>query len=320
MMEFTPALTPDEFSTHFADIKSLPRYDATLEKKSKHPWWDLDKEKVHDILKEVAELVLNAMNGLPKDDRELEHLLKSITKVQQIDRRPPIKVALLGAQGAGKSLLINALFDIDGLSLTGADGAACTSSIVKYAKYGPKDNPDDLKFNAEIKFLGREKREEMLKEHIKSYAQYYESLDDSDDEDGPRVRSFEQDELDRRLKDTAEDVFLTIFGSRENFMDSWSTSTFEEGEFMSICQAKCSEAMKKYDTDSTGVHGVPADSSAELMRKIKPFLTKIKGEPCLWPLVDNVTIRLQHDLLQQGLEIIDLPGKWQLRSLDQLWC
>ncbi|KAI4912024.1 hypothetical protein J4E90_006844 [Alternaria incomplexa] len=300
-------LTSDQFSKRFLEVKSVPKYDATQEQKADHDWWILDKTSVQVTLKEIAELVQSAMKGLPKDDRELEHLLKAITKVQQIEKKPPIKVALLGAQGAGKSLFINALFGIDGLSLTGADGAACTSAIVRYAQY-PNNEAGDQIFYAEIKFLNREKMEEMLKEHIKSYTQYYDDADDSDDEEGPRVKSFQQDELDRRLKDTAEDVFLTIFGSREQFKDSWSTSAYEEGEFMSICQAKCSEAMRKYDADSNGVHGVPAGSATELMKKIKPFLTKIKGEPCLWPLVDSVTIRLQHELLQQGLEIIDLPG------------
>ena len=123
-----------------------------------------------------------------------------------------------------------------------------------------------------------------------------------------RIKSFQEVEMERRLKDTAEDVFCTLFRNRADFQDTWSMCLNSEGEFESICQTKCIELMKSYDTDSNDVYGVLCDSPGELMRKIKIFLTKVKGEPCLWPPVDNITIRLQHDLLQQGLELIDLPG------------
>ena len=140
---------------------------------------------------------------------ELSHVLQSAT----------ITVGFLGAQGAGKSLTVNAIFDCDGLSLTGAEGAACTSSIIRYVLY-PRNTKNNNKFFAEIKFFTREKREELLKEHARSNFHYRNADDDSEDNDASRVKVLGQDDMERSLNDIAEDIFATLFGSYDDFLES----------------------------------------------------------------------------------------------------
>lgn len=296
-------LTFEGFQEIFPKIKSLPRYDSTAEEKTPHPWWDVDKAAIHGLLKDISEVTASCINGTEGLDKELQHISNTATKLEQVERGKTVKVALIGAQGAGKSLLINALFDCVGLSLTGAKGFACTSSIVKYA-YAPGE-----KFSAEVKFLNAVMREEMVDEHIRSYVDYFNDLEDSDDEDcGPRTRSSSEDEMDRKRKKTAEDFFDTIFGSRDEFMSAWSSNPVNTEEFKTLCQFKCKEAMDNYDLNAQGVVLVSKSSPEELLKAIKPFLSDVDGEICLWPIVDCVTIRINHPLLQEGLEIIDLPG------------
>jgi len=297
-----PLLDFGGFQDQSHRFKTVFKYDANAESKTPHDWWDLDRNTIHAILKDISEKVASCTKGKTGLDRELEHVVKTAVMLDQVERASPIKIALIGAQGAGKSLLINALFDCTGLSLTGAKGFACTSAIVKYA-YGPGD-----KFFAEVKFLNAEKREAMVDEHIRSYMDYHNDLDDSEDEDGPRTRSFKQDELDRKRKKTAEDFFDTIFGSREEFLDAWSSSPVNTPEFKSLCQLKCKEAMQDQDMNSQGIAMFSKNTPKELLDVIKPFLSNVEGEVCLWPIVDCVTIRFNHPLLQQNLEFIDLPG------------
>jgi hypothetical protein len=62
------------------------------------------------------------------------------------------------------------------------------------------------------------------------------------------------------------------------------------------------------DMNSQEVALFSKNTPQELLEDIKPFLSNVDGQVCLWPIVDCVTIRFNHPLLQQGLEIIDLPG------------
>ena len=301
-MESNTLLTMDEFLAQPHRMKPMPKYNATTEAKIPHPWWDLDRDLVHAYLKDISEVVTSVTKGSTGLDLELLHVVKTATRLEQVEREDTVKVALIGAQGAGKSLLINALLDSPSLSLTGAKGFACTSAIIKYA-YGPGN-----RFAAEVKFLNARKREEMIDEHIRSYVDYHNDFEDSDEEGGPLTRSLKQDEIDRKRKTTAEDFFDTIFGSRDEFLCNWASSPVNTGEFKSICQLKCTEAMNEHDMNSQDIVHFSKNTPKELLEVIKPFLSKIDGTICLWPIVDCVTIRLNHALLQQGIEIIDLPG------------
>lgn len=121
--------------------------------------------------------------------------------------------------------------------------------------------------------------------------------------------------MERRLKDTAEDVFLTLFGSRTAFQESWSSTSYKSGDFINICQLKCEETVHM-EGGASGTAIKLANDQKDLLKQLKPFLTKVKGITCLWPLVDHVTVKFDNELLQSGIEIIDLPGKhrWPLLS------
>lgn len=295
-------LSWNEFQDYPQRCKPASSYDATHESKVPHPWWDLDKDAIQAGLKDISERVQSATKGATDLDKEIQHLVTTATKLEQVKKTQAVRVAHMGPQGAGKSLLNCALFDCPDISLTGAKGSACTSTIVKYA-YSPSD-----KFAAQVRFLNATKTECMIDEHIRSYMDYHNDLDNSDDEGGPHKRSLNQDEIDRKRNNTAEDFFRIIFGSRDVFLTAWSKGDLNE--FKWVCEVKCKEAMKLHDINSEGVATFSEDTPKELLDVIRPFLTDVDNEVCLWPIVDCVTIRLNHPLLEQNLEIIDLPGKF----------
>lgn len=298
-----------DFPAFLNTQKNLRRYDPATERKPGHAWYRMDKGQVDSLLKDFSQAIIEMLRGCPDDDRELQHLFRTAAELANVQRSPPIKVALIGAQGAGKSLSLNALFNCDGLSLTGADGAACTSSVTRYVHYS-----GEFKFSAEIKFLTTEKREALLKEHARNLYHYQHADVDSDDEDGPAARPSRYDEMERRLKDTAEDVFTTLYGSREHFQESWSAASYKNGDFVRECLLKCEEALFK-EGGSLGVARKLANNQKDLLKQLKPFLTEVKGIACLWPLVDQVTVMFHNELLQSGIEVIDLPGKLMCRFL-----
>lgn len=92
-------------------------------------------------------------------DKELAHIKLHVERLERVQKAPSTKIALIGPQGAGKSLLTNALLNAN-VSPTGADGRACTSVIIRYA-FAPGD-----KYHGEVKFLNSKQLSEMIEEHI----------------------------------------------------------------------------------------------------------------------------------------------------------
>lgn len=104
-------------------------------------------------------------------------------------------------------------------------------------------------------------------------------------------------------------MFLTLFGSRTAFEASWSATSYKSEEFIRICQLKCEETLHK-EGGSSGTSIKLVDDQKDLLKQLKPFVTKVRGITCLWPLVDHITIKFDNELLQSGIKIIDLPGKY----------
>ena len=264
-------------------------------------------------MKEFKHAVIDCLKGSPEDDKELQHLIRNADKVANVHRSPPIEVALIGAQGAGKSRCLNAIFDCDDLSPTGAGGAVCTRAVTKYVDYASGAN-SNARFIAEIRFLNPAKREALLEEHAHSYYQYQHADEDFDDDDSPLLKKWKRDLMDRRLKDTALDVFTALFGSRDAFLEHWSAGSYRNNEFVRTCNFKCQEALQNESLNDQGVIIKSAHDHQSLIEEVKSFLTNVPDVCCLWPLVDDITIRFSNDLLKAGIEFIDLPGKSHLYS------
>jgi hypothetical protein len=301
-------LEADEFS-HFIekDMHAL-RYDSSREKKLPNAYWDLDTNRVHAILNQMKSRMAGIIQRFPDSDRELHHLSSQIDKILHYDRKKATIIGLIGGQGHGKSMLINAIFDLEGISLTGKLGAALTSTIVKFAQYSSTTrSATSPAYIGEIQFLDEKRTGEMIREHVKDYSHCHNDDDDSEDEGALGPQDFKQDEADRKRRDTALEVFETLFGSKEDFLDEWARAA-SKNEFVRICQIRCKETIYAHNVDDQNVARKDGNTPRELLSKLRPFLVNEKGPQQLWPLVDYVTIRLDHELLRNGAVLIDVPG------------
>ncbi|KAF1847434.1 uncharacterized protein K460DRAFT_306593 [Cucurbitaria berberidis CBS 394.84] len=285
-------MTLERFLEWLKTQPPLKPYDAATEDPPDHPWFRLPKATIDEGLKDFSLLVVHCLKDAPRDDKELQHVLQTAKSLAQVPLGPPVAVAFVGPQGAGKSLLLCAIFDSDGLSLTGADGKACTSS----------------KYFGEIQFLDAKRLEAMFDELCRHYYFYHHADDDSDDEDlAPSNASGRKQNVDG-LKDTAEDILTALWGSKARFEENWSPESYKSGEFVRLCRLKFEEALRAENTSNQGIATKMGVDQHEILGHLKPFITQVKGKHCLWPLVDDVKISFHHPLLEQNLEIIDLPG------------
>lgn len=299
-MEPDPVLSFDKFRAYYKTSKSMPRYDSSVESKPDLPWWRLDKVSLDEELKQFSDTIVNLLRDCPTGDTELTYLFTTAPSLRHVLRSAAVKVALVAMQGTGESLSTNAIFDREGLSITGAKGVACTSAVIRY-RHLPGGNTS---YHAHIKFLDDEKCEAMLKEHAKNYYFYHNADDDEDNEDGDAGR----EQAHQKSSQTAEAVFKIIFGSMDTFLASWSAPTFKSGEFVTLCLLKCKDALKKHGVKSENTLFQNADQPRDLMKMLRLFVTALEGEASFAPLVDCVTISFSHELLETGVEFIDLPG------------
>ena len=162
-------LSLEEFREYIEKHRIALRYRSVVENKRPHQWWNLDMPTIEKLLRDIAQTILGPLKDIPAKDRELLHLSRTAGLLSKVHRKKRIQVALIGAQGAGKSLLINALFDLNGLSLTGADGNACTSSVVKYRFHRANKDGDELpKYYAEVEFMDAKGLKATITENAKN--------------------------------------------------------------------------------------------------------------------------------------------------------
>ncbi|KAF2448958.1 hypothetical protein P171DRAFT_452610 [Karstenula rhodostoma CBS 690.94] len=301
-------LEEDEFSEYIKNHMSIPKYDSKREGKIPNAYWDLDTERISSILRQMEVRLCEIIQRFPDSDKELHHLLAQLHKIPHYERKKPTAIGLIGAQGHGKSMLINALFELDGISLTGKLGGALTSTVVKYAQYSSTPRSANTPaYNGEIQFLDEMRIGEMIREHVKDYAHYHDDGEDSEDDDTLGPRDFKQDDADRKRRDTAMEVFETLFGTKEDFFEECANAE-SKNEFVRICQIRCKDIIRDHKVDDRYIARKYGNTPSDLLLELKPFLVDEKGPQKLWPLVDYVTIRLDHELLRNGATIIDVPG------------
>lgn len=145
----------------------------------------------------------------------------------------------------------------------------------------------------------------MIREYVKDYAHVYDDGEDSDEEGEAGPRGFKNDRDDLRRAETAVEVFETLFGSKEEFLEEWAH--LEREDFVGMCQPKCSIIIQENKVDGKNIARTDGATADELLQKLKPFMVNEKSLPQLWPPVDYVTIRLDHELLRYGAIVIYVP-------------
>jgi hypothetical protein len=126
----------------------------------------------------------------------------------------------MGMQGVGKSLLLNSIFKLNGLTLTSANGKACTNVIVRFKGFHGTSNYVKAIYVGEVKIFNTTKMEKMIYDKAQVYYFYYGDDDDSNIKDTHTIPNRGKGKPNHRATCTANEFFIALFRLEEEFLRS----------------------------------------------------------------------------------------------------
>ncbi|CAI5675407.1 unnamed protein product [Oreochromis niloticus] len=239
-----------------------------------------------EILSDVKNIMRCVSEGLHGRDK-LSAFLKD--KIKDLETEKRHLVGVFGKTGAGKSSLINAIINKEGLLPSGSV-SACTSVMIKV------EATNGSKYEAHIEFITKEDWED----EVQSLKQ---ALEDNDDDDDDCVND---DSLDPDGKLSA------LYG--EEWKERSTHSLMDNKYFIDIPEFRTSK-----------IKILKSDSAERLSEKFVKYTRSDSNETeevkrWYWPLVKCVTVKVPDNDFLDHVTLVDLPGNGDSnRSRDQMW-
>jgi hypothetical protein len=288
---------------HPFSLRKWVPYDSRDEPLPDLPWYKLDQNAVDTEIRAIAESVKQQIKDAREDNKEMESLRASVDNVQKVTRESFTEVALVGLQGVGKSLLINALLDRRKLSKTSAEGRACTASAIRYL-YKPGAEDRARAYDAEVQFMDEEHLKEVIQEHAKNYRYYHF---DAQDEEATLE--------DENSAATADEFFQLIFNTKNSEQrpakldELLTTEAIDDGSLVQETVSMALERIKQAGADGNHIKKFEGLDETSLLQRIDGYIAPHATRPSLWPIVHFVNVYMGSSLARNGVAIIDLPGK-----------
>ncbi|CAC5380156.1 unnamed protein product [Mytilus coruscus] len=226
------------------------------------------------VLYKCRQLILNIKNSLSKQKKDkcketLDNWRKELEELEKQLIIPKVTIAVVGATGAGKSSLINAV--VDQFSVLPTSGTqACTSVVVKIEK----NEDGEQHYEADIEFLSRE---EWQKEHDVL-------IKDMTKNDGT---------MKNTRPDEQSEAGVAFLKMRAVY-----------GQFSSLDDLNGENNI----TSHLGtMENLKSNTLQEFSCDIEKYIVSTKEEEKhLWPIIKSVTIRIPNFFT--GCTLVDLPG------------
>uniref|UniRef100_A0A3P8P9R5 Dynamin N-terminal domain-containing protein n=1 Tax=Astatotilapia calliptera TaxID=8154 RepID=A0A3P8P9R5_ASTCA len=241
-----------------------------------------------EILSDVKDIMRRVSEGLHGRDK-LSAFLKDKIKDLETDKRH--LVGVFGKTGAGKSSLINAIINKDGLLPSGS-GRACTSVIIKV------EATNESKYEAHIEFITKEDWENEM-QSLKQVAE-----DDVDDDD---------------VDDGGNNVLLDPDGK----LSALYGEAWKEKSTLSLMDSRYFRDIPEFLKSKRKIF--KSDSAEELSKKFVKYTRSESNETeevkrWYWPLVKCVTVKVPDNDFLDHVTLVDLPGNGDSnRSRDRMW-
>ncbi|KAK5122690.1 hypothetical protein LTR85_003605 [Meristemomyces frigidus] len=242
----------------------------------------------------------------------VQGFLAKIAALATVPDIEPIRIALLGDTGVGKSSTTNSLLDNVELAKEGAAGKACTCVVTDLQR--PFKDQEE-RYAAQAVYFDEDGMTKLFKELLQNYDLYTFNMDKS----WPKDLKHQY----RQRTKTALELFLAMF--------------LKHAEFQTEQSAREYLKQQQHDINGTAIPCAIGPSSFSMREathiwKMAGLRTKTRySEPALWPLVQKVCVSNGDSRVLKNVTICDLPGVTDtcslrvnatlesLKSCDVLW-
>ncbi|KAJ4358617.1 uncharacterized protein N0V89_003201 [Didymosphaeria variabile] len=272
-----------------------------------HKFFRLDRKAIDKGFNKISAAVLETLSGARPQDKQLAAVQSLARRLQTVIVPETLDVAVVGEQGTGKSLAINALQHRPRLSTTSASGGACTASAIRFC-YKP-DAPEFAdSFDAKIKFMSDEELTESIQEHIDRY--YHFHFSGNVDEE----TYFE----DQRVAKDAGAFFNVLHNAKydreaASQLNTLLTADNIKGQnllnaTMAMAHRRIDETSSHWSTTEERTIVFKDQTIKILMEEVEKYMARCPSMPSLWPIVQSLDILLWSLLAKHGVNLRDLPG------------
>ncbi|KAI7480340.1 hypothetical protein KC357_g4002 [Hortaea werneckii] len=257
----------------------------------------------------IARQVLSIIEKNPCDSAALAKFVAKAPDILCIPKPRPVKIALLGETGVGKSSLLNSVIDIPDVARAFGGGESCTCVAMEYrnAFLGQRK-----RFAAKVVYLDKAGVISLIKDSVGSFYDFYYSGKE------PETLDLETYNQDRRRAETAIKTFCALFRKHAEFATTESAqeyfcrmSEYDKSIVLAQLQEWCTEILEGESISSdASTEYLEADDQQTLTRLINTTLdSDFRSDGvCLWSLVKCVSIGIKGTRVLENVTIADLPG------------
>jgi hypothetical protein len=282
-------------------------YNPIYEPLPDHKFFRLDRGAIDDGFNRVSAAIIETLTGARPQDKQLAAVQILARRLRTVVIPETLDVAVVGEQGMGKSLAINALQHRPRLSTTSASGGACTASAIRFC-YKPDASELSDNFDAKIKFMNDEELTESIQEHIDRY--YHFHFSGHVDED-----AFFEDQ--RAARDAA--AFFDLLHNSKYDREAASklkgllTAESIKGNdllrvTMAMAHTRINETRSLWSKTEERTIVFKDRTIKVLMEEVEQYMAMFPSMPSLWPIVQSLDILLCSLLAKHGVNLRDLPG------------
>ncbi|KAL1613151.1 hypothetical protein SLS60_001383 [Paraconiothyrium brasiliense] len=282
-------------------------YNPSSEPLPGHKFFRLDRKAIDEGFHKISAAVLETLSRSRPQDKQLAAVQSLARRLQTVIVPETLDVAVVGEQGMGKSLAINALQHRPRLSTTSASGGACTASAIRFC-YKPDAPEYSDSFNAKIKFMSDDELTETIQEHIDRYYHFHFSGNVEED------TYFE----DQRVAKDAGAFFNLLHNAKydreaASQLNALLTADNIKGKnllnaTMAMAHRRIDETRPRWSATEERTIVFKDQTIKVLMEEVEKYMARFPSMPSLWPIVQSLDILLWSLLAKHGVNLRDLPG------------
>ncbi|KAL4912376.1 hypothetical protein BDW62DRAFT_215060 [Aspergillus aurantiobrunneus] len=281
------------YSVWEEDLPAAPIYDVSLQ------------NSLRAVRSHLADLVVSMESSqmVLDETTDINDLHKRVKIASRFEYPETRIVGFIGDSGAGKSSLINALLDQEGLARSSGNGDACTTVVTEFRQV---DQTHQYPYTIEADFMNIDEMKELLQELLKSYrirhTRAFSEVSDQQEIERITLLSGRAFMTLKSLFPNEEELTEVFLSSEEPRAEEVILTRLEEWALAGLDHRPGGRDVLHHRIEAQDIYDCRENIDTLTVASVEP------GRPALWPFVKLIRVYLRSRILRTGLVVADLPG------------